>query len=73
MFGIVALGIGILFSNLSNNALAQIFEDQFIVCNFESICAVIDIDDYMNKEKSDHLWSQFNNDIDTFTMGDLRN
>ncbi len=56
-FGIVALGIGILFSSLNNSALAQevkdgIYEDQAIICvnghvveQKGNICHVFNTDD----------------------------
>lgn len=50
---------------------AGIHEDQFIVCNFEAKCVIINTDDYMTKQASNDLWISFNNDLDTFDMEDL--
>ena len=47
-----------------------LYEDQFIVCNFKKVCIEIDIDDYMSTQKSELIWSQMENNIDTFNMGD---
>lgn len=48
-----------------------IFEDQLIACNFENECVTINVDDYLDKDKADKLWSQYENDIDTFSIEDL--
>lgn len=50
---------------------SDINEDQIIACNFESKCVTLDIDDFMNQDKRDHLWSIYNNDIDTYSVEDL--
>jgi hypothetical protein len=43
------------------------YEDQLEVCNFESVCQVVNIDDYMTKNASDKLQYNFNNDLDTYS------
>jgi hypothetical protein len=69
---VIAVSLALLaFGFISEKLAYGIYEDQLIVCNFEDKCVTIDIDDYMSKEKSDHLWSQYNNDIDTFSTIDI--
>jgi hypothetical protein len=77
-FGIIALGIGILFSSLSNNALAQevkdrINEDQAIICVnghvvelSGNICKVFNVDDQTLNQAQEDLYN--NPELDTFDM-----
>ena len=55
----------------SFNVFGQIYEDQLTVCNFEDNCQVINIDDYMSKNKADKLNYNFNNNLDTFDQSDM--
>jgi type III secretory pathway component EscR len=49
------------------NASSKMYEDQIEVCNFEHVCQVINIDDYMNKASADKLQSNFDKDLDTYS------
>ena len=43
------------------------YEDQIEVCNFEKVCQVVNIDDYMTRDKADKLQENFNQDLDTYS------
>jgi hypothetical protein len=68
---IVSLTIALCATISLMQKVNAIYEDQLEVCNFKGECTQIDIDDFMTKEKSDHLWSIFNNDIDTYDIKDM--
>lgn len=42
------------------------YEDQMKICNFEHVCQIVNIDDYMTKQSSDKLQNNFNKELDTF-------
>jgi len=50
--------------------LGNVYEDQFIVCNFWNDCTVINADDYMTKKSIDKLWNHYDQQIDTFNLTD---
>jgi hypothetical protein len=49
-----------------------VYEDQFILCNFVGVCTVFNADSYMSRETIDKLWKQFDKDLDTFGISDIR-
>jgi hypothetical protein len=58
-------------SSIAYGQQSGIYEDQFIVCNFEAKCTIINTDEYLSERASDDLWIAFNNDMDTFDMESL--
>jgi hypothetical protein len=50
---------------------ATIFEDQYVLCNFEGKCFTFDQDDYLSKPQIEEFNLFFNNDMDTYSMEDL--
>ena len=52
------------------NKVFGMYEDQIEVCNFEQVCQVVNIDDYMTKKASDKLQYNFDNDLDTYDRSD---
>jgi spermidine/putrescine-binding protein len=46
----------------------QIFEDQYLLCNHENECTVINIDDYISRDKADKIQYNFEHDLDTFDL-----
>lgn len=66
-----ALVAALLGSLVAYGQQSGIYEDQLIVCNFEAVCQIIDIDDYIDYYEQDKLWNNFNNDLDTFDMEEL--
>ena len=48
-----------------------VFEDQFMICNFEDVCTTIDADNFMPQKSIDKIWTQFNDEVDTFDIGEL--
>jgi hypothetical protein len=51
----------------------NIFEDQYVLCNFEGECFTFNQDDYLKKSQIEEFQLFFNNDIDTYTIEDLTN
>lgn len=84
MFAIIALGIGILFSNLSTNALAQnsahlgLDEDEALICikntneqseSFkEEVCKVVQDLDLFGQEYRNKLYTEFGENYDIDTF-----
>lgn len=65
---VMAIIATILFCDIGLTAVfGQIEEDQAEICNFKNVCQIVNIDDYMTKAKSDQLWNNFNNDLDTYS------
>lgn len=73
---IIALMIGIIFilSTLTyyirNSHAMMLYEDQYMICNFEHECQIINIDDYINNDNATKLQYNFDNNLDTFNLVD---
>ncbi len=50
--------------------LGNIYEDQFIVCNFWNNCIIINADNFMSHKAINKIWNQYDNDLDTFNLTD---
>jgi hypothetical protein len=67
-FSIALLIAGITLMSLAlYHSAYGMFEDQIKVCNFENVCQIVNIDDYMTRNASDKLQNNFNKDLDTFS------
>jgi len=53
-------------STLIYSGAFGMYEDQLKVCNFENVCQIVNIDDYMTRSASDKLQNNFDKDLDTF-------
>ena len=81
--GIIAIGISILFSNLSNNAIAQqqisldLYEDQALYCiqdptdNKGTVCKIVQDLDLLDEQHERIMRDQFIGDQDTFSINDV--
>ena len=58
----------LIFSFLISISYGQIFEDQYLICDHSNVCQVINIDDYIDKDKADKLQHNFENNLDTFNL-----
>ena len=67
MFIAVIAMIGIVTVTAGTQNVSAMYEDQIEVCNFEKVCQIVNIDDYMSRDKADKLQSNFNNDLDTYS------
>lgn len=50
---------------------ATIFEDQYVLCNFEGKCFTFNQDDYLSKPQIEEFQIFFDNNMDTYSMEDL--
>lgn len=63
LIGILALSLTMVGQQ---NKVFGMYEDQIEVCNNHKVCQVIDIDDYMTRDKADMMQYNFKHDLDTY-------
>jgi hypothetical protein len=59
--------LNIIQANEATDNPTLIYEDQYEICNFESVCTVVNIDDSMGDEMQKELQYRFNHDLDTYS------
>jgi hypothetical protein len=64
--------IGLLMHKV-NAQQNNIFEDQYVLCNFEGKCFTFNQDDYLHKSQIEEFQLFFNNNMDTYSIEDLTN
>lgn len=62
--------VTILLSSLVAYGFEPMYEDQVIVCNIDSVCKIINVDDYFI-DQGEELQQEFAYDLDTFSMEEL--
>jgi hypothetical protein len=65
---VAAIGLLMHKANAQQN---NIYEDQYVLCNFEGKCFTFNQDDYLGKAQIEEFQIFFDNNMDTYSMEDL--
>jgi hypothetical protein len=67
-FFVAAIG---LLMHKANAQQKSIYEDQYILCNFEGKCFTFNQDDYLSKPQIEEFQIFFDNNMDTYSIEDM--
>jgi hypothetical protein len=66
-----SIAVASLIGSLVAYGQSGIYEDQYILCNFEEECFTFNQDDYLSRAQTEEFQLFFNNDMDTYSISDL--